>query len=166
MFNWLSIQTNIMITVDCSMYFLLKTKRCMIFQMKHTQELPHINLLQVIGGSGRLYTCFVSCHYCPCPAFAYTVLRRNEGLLVSLTKLLHTVRAAYQKYLAPTKKRLYFKVSTECLVRFVFFFLVFDLNNVLLNEKCENCSMKNCIFPGFRWNACKWKKVEKHVYPF
>uniref|UniRef100_A0A3B4Y949 Zinc finger, SWIM-type containing 7 n=1 Tax=Seriola lalandi dorsalis TaxID=1841481 RepID=A0A3B4Y949_SERLL len=36
---------------------------------------------QVMGGSGRLYTCFVSCHYCPCPAFAYTVLRRNEGLL-------------------------------------------------------------------------------------
>ncbi|TNN82716.1 Zinc finger SWIM domain-containing protein 7 [Liparis tanakae] len=36
---------------------------------------------QVVGGSGRLYTCFVSCHYCPCPAFAYTVLRRNEGLL-------------------------------------------------------------------------------------
>ncbi|KAM8741179.1 zinc finger SWIM domain-containing protein 7 isoform 2-T3 [Acanthopagrus schlegelii] len=37
---------------------------------------------QVMGGSGRLYTCFVSCHYCPCPAFAYTVLRRNEGLLL------------------------------------------------------------------------------------
>ncbi|KAM9385946.1 zinc finger SWIM domain-containing protein 7 [Pholidichthys leucotaenia] len=36
---------------------------------------------QVIGGSGRLYTCFLSCHYCPCPAFAYTVLHRNEGLL-------------------------------------------------------------------------------------
>ncbi|KAK0132121.1 Zinc finger SWIM domain-containing protein 7 [Merluccius polli] len=36
---------------------------------------------QVMGGSGRLYTCFTSCHYCPCPAFAYTVLRRNEGLL-------------------------------------------------------------------------------------
>ncbi|XP_012726720.2 zinc finger SWIM domain-containing protein 7 [Fundulus heteroclitus] len=36
---------------------------------------------QVIGGSGRLYTCFLSCHYCPCPAFAYTVLRRNQGLL-------------------------------------------------------------------------------------
>nr|XP_029136250.1 zinc finger SWIM domain-containing protein 7 isoform X1 [Labrus bergylta] len=39
---------------------------------------------QVIGGSGRCYTCFSSCHYCPCPAFAYTVLRRNEGPLVSL----------------------------------------------------------------------------------
>ncbi|KAM7398429.1 hypothetical protein PAMA_006374 [Pampus argenteus] len=39
---------------------------------------------QVMGGAGRLYTCFLSCHYCPCPAFAYTVLRRNEGLLVSL----------------------------------------------------------------------------------
>ncbi|XP_047462555.1 zinc finger SWIM domain-containing protein 7 [Mugil cephalus] len=36
---------------------------------------------QVVGGSGRLYTCFSSCHYCPCPAFTYTVLRRNEGLL-------------------------------------------------------------------------------------
>ncbi|XP_074466484.1 zinc finger SWIM domain-containing protein 7 [Sebastes fasciatus] len=36
---------------------------------------------QVMGGSGCLYTCFVSCHYCPCPAFAYTVLRRNEGPL-------------------------------------------------------------------------------------
>lgn len=40
---------------------------------------------QVTGASGRLYTCFVSCHYCPCPAFTYTVLRRNIGLLVSLT---------------------------------------------------------------------------------
>ncbi|XP_074528929.1 zinc finger SWIM domain-containing protein 7 [Halichoeres trimaculatus] len=38
-------------------------------------------VFQVTGGSGRLYTCFLSCHYCPCPAFAYTVLRRNEGLL-------------------------------------------------------------------------------------
>ncbi|CAL8277661.1 unnamed protein product [Arctogadus glacialis] len=36
---------------------------------------------QVTGGSGRLYTCFTSCHYCPCPAFAYAVLRRNDGLL-------------------------------------------------------------------------------------
>lgn len=36
---------------------------------------------QVLGASGRLYTCFTSCHYCPCPAFAYTVLRRNESLL-------------------------------------------------------------------------------------
>uniref|UniRef100_A0A3B4GQD6 Zinc finger, SWIM-type containing 7 n=1 Tax=Pundamilia nyererei TaxID=303518 RepID=A0A3B4GQD6_9CICH len=36
---------------------------------------------QVTGGSGRLYTCFLSCHYCPCPAFAYSVLRRNDGLV-------------------------------------------------------------------------------------
>lgn len=41
--------------------------------------------LQVIGASGSLYTCFTSCHYCPCPAFAYTVLRRNEGLLVRIS---------------------------------------------------------------------------------
>lgn len=43
-----------------------------------------INIFQVTGGSGRLYTCFLSCHYCPCPAFAYSVLRRNDGLVVSL----------------------------------------------------------------------------------
>ncbi|XP_077361265.1 zinc finger SWIM domain-containing protein 7 [Festucalex cinctus] len=36
---------------------------------------------QVTGDSGTLYICFTSCHYCPCPAFAYTVLRRNNGLL-------------------------------------------------------------------------------------
>ncbi|CAL9685854.1 unnamed protein product [Knipowitschia caucasica] len=36
---------------------------------------------QVTGASGRMYICFVTCHFCPCPAFAYTVLRRNEGLL-------------------------------------------------------------------------------------
>lgn len=43
-----------------------------------------INIFQVTGGSGRLYTCFLSCHYCPCPAFAYSVLRRNDGLVVRL----------------------------------------------------------------------------------
>ncbi|XP_056140760.1 zinc finger SWIM domain-containing protein 7 [Lampris incognitus] len=36
---------------------------------------------QVTGSSGHLYTCFTSCHYCSCPAFAYAVLHRNEGLL-------------------------------------------------------------------------------------
>ncbi|XP_077447739.1 zinc finger SWIM domain-containing protein 7 isoform X1 [Stigmatopora argus] len=36
---------------------------------------------QVTGGSGTLYTCFASCHFCPCPAFAYKVLKRNESLL-------------------------------------------------------------------------------------
>ncbi|XP_026109246.1 zinc finger SWIM domain-containing protein 7 isoform X2 [Carassius auratus] len=40
------------------------------------------NAFQVLGGSGRLYTCFTSCHYCPCPAFSFTVLRRNESLMM------------------------------------------------------------------------------------
>uniref|UniRef100_A0A8C8GY42 SWIM-type domain-containing protein n=1 Tax=Oncorhynchus tshawytscha TaxID=74940 RepID=A0A8C8GY42_ONCTS len=26
-------------------------------------------------------TCYTSCHYCPCPAFTYTVLRKNKSLL-------------------------------------------------------------------------------------
>ncbi|KAF5898355.1 zinc finger SWIM domain-containing protein 7, partial [Clarias magur] len=36
---------------------------------------------QVLGGSGRLYTCYTSCQYCPCPAFSFSVLRRNESLV-------------------------------------------------------------------------------------
>ncbi|XP_069003070.1 zinc finger SWIM domain-containing protein 7 [Embiotoca jacksoni] len=50
-------------------------------------------IFQVMGGSGRLYTCFLSCHYCPCPAFAYTVLRRNEGLLCKHILAVYLCRA-------------------------------------------------------------------------
>ncbi|XP_039612990.1 zinc finger SWIM domain-containing protein 7 [Polypterus senegalus] len=38
-------------------------------------------VIQVMGSSGRLYTCYVACLYCPCPAFAFSVLQRNDGLL-------------------------------------------------------------------------------------
>ncbi|KAL2095045.1 hypothetical protein ACEWY4_009764 [Coilia grayii] len=38
-------------------------------------------VFRVLGGSGQLYTCFTSCHYCPCPAFSMAVLKRNSGLL-------------------------------------------------------------------------------------
>uniref|UniRef100_W5L3A8 Zinc finger, SWIM-type containing 7 n=1 Tax=Astyanax mexicanus TaxID=7994 RepID=W5L3A8_ASTMX len=40
---------------------------------------------QVLGGSGCLYTCYTSCHYCSCPAFSFSVLRRNESLVVSFS---------------------------------------------------------------------------------
>ncbi|XP_031664437.1 zinc finger SWIM domain-containing protein 7-like [Oncorhynchus kisutch] len=36
---------------------------------------------QVGSGTGRWCTCYTSCHYCPCPAFTYTVLKKNESLL-------------------------------------------------------------------------------------
>ncbi|XP_043910448.1 zinc finger SWIM domain-containing protein 7 isoform X2 [Protopterus annectens] len=36
---------------------------------------------QVIGSSGRVYSCFSSCHYCSCPAFSFSVLRKNDSLL-------------------------------------------------------------------------------------
>uniref|UniRef100_A0A8C9T7X2 Zinc finger, SWIM-type containing 7 n=1 Tax=Scleropages formosus TaxID=113540 RepID=A0A8C9T7X2_SCLFO len=39
-------------------------------------------VFQVVGASGNFYTCYISVHYCPCPAFAFSVLRRNESLLV------------------------------------------------------------------------------------
>ncbi|XP_018610599.1 zinc finger SWIM domain-containing protein 7 [Scleropages formosus] len=38
-------------------------------------------VFQVVGASGNFYTCYISVHYCPCPAFAFSVLRRNESLL-------------------------------------------------------------------------------------
>lgn len=70
-------------------YFLHnKQALCSCLITLQTSVIANFNVLcmnpsQVTGGSGRLYTCFVSCHYCPCPAFSYTVLRRNDGLLVS-----------------------------------------------------------------------------------
>uniref|UniRef100_A0A8C6RN55 Zinc finger SWIM-type containing 7 n=1 Tax=Nannospalax galili TaxID=1026970 RepID=A0A8C6RN55_NANGA len=36
---------------------------------------------QVLGSSGKTYTCLASCHYCSCPAFAFSVLRKNDSLL-------------------------------------------------------------------------------------
>ncbi|KAM8814175.1 zinc finger SWIM domain-containing protein 7 [Rhynchonycteris naso] len=36
---------------------------------------------QVLGSSGKTYTCLASCHHCSCPAFAFSVLRRGDSLL-------------------------------------------------------------------------------------
>ncbi|KAG6927116.1 zinc finger SWIM-type containing 7 [Chelydra serpentina] len=36
---------------------------------------------QVLGSSGKPYTCYVSCHFCTCPAFAFAVLRKNDSLV-------------------------------------------------------------------------------------
>ncbi|KAF6300204.1 zinc finger SWIM-type containing 7 [Rhinolophus ferrumequinum] len=36
---------------------------------------------QVLGSSGKTYICLASCHYCSCPAFAFSVLRKGDSLL-------------------------------------------------------------------------------------
>ncbi|KAG8148287.1 hypothetical protein E2320_007281, partial [Naja naja] len=36
---------------------------------------------QVVGSSGKLYTCYASCHFCSCPAFAFSVLRKGDNLV-------------------------------------------------------------------------------------
>ncbi|KAM4700035.1 zinc finger SWIM domain-containing protein 7 isoform 1-T2 [Discoglossus pictus] len=36
---------------------------------------------QVTGSSGKMYTCYSSCHYCSCPAFSFSVLRRNDNMV-------------------------------------------------------------------------------------
>ncbi|KAM5149762.1 zinc finger SWIM domain-containing protein 7 isoform 1-T1 [Callospermophilus lateralis] len=41
------------------------------------------HIYQVLGSSGKTYTCLASCHYCSCPAFAFSVLRKSESLLNS-----------------------------------------------------------------------------------
>ncbi|KAL8199016.1 UNVERIFIED_CONTAM: Zinc finger SWIM domain-containing protein 7 [Gekko kuhli] len=35
----------------------------------------------VLGSSGKPYTCYASCHFCSCPAFAFSVLRKSDSLL-------------------------------------------------------------------------------------
>ncbi|XP_072326134.1 zinc finger SWIM domain-containing protein 7 [Scyliorhinus torazame] len=39
------------------------------------------SLYQVEGSSGQVYHCLSSCLYCSCPAFLYSVLRRNDNIL-------------------------------------------------------------------------------------
>ncbi|XP_045840628.1 zinc finger SWIM domain-containing protein 7 isoform X1 [Meles meles] len=39
------------------------------------------SVYQVLGSSGKTYTCLASCHYCSCPAFAFSVLRKSDSLL-------------------------------------------------------------------------------------
>uniref|UniRef100_A0A4W5M572 Zinc finger, SWIM-type containing 7 n=1 Tax=Hucho hucho TaxID=62062 RepID=A0A4W5M572_9TELE len=62
---------------------------------------------QVMVGSGLLCsqwcTCYTSCHYCPCPAFTYTVLRKNESLLfkhILATYLSQTMGLSQQETLS------------------------------------------------------------------
>ncbi|ESP05093.1 hypothetical protein LOTGIDRAFT_103136, partial [Lottia gigantea] len=37
---------------------------------------------QVVGSAGtKYYTCFISSHYCSCPAFRFSVLKKEDYLL-------------------------------------------------------------------------------------
>uniref|UniRef100_A0A8C6XIH9 Uncharacterized protein n=1 Tax=Naja naja TaxID=35670 RepID=A0A8C6XIH9_NAJNA len=45
---------------------------------------------QVVGSSGKLYTCYASCHFCSCPAFAFSVLRKGDNLVVTKVESLQT----------------------------------------------------------------------------
>ncbi|XP_033028197.1 zinc finger SWIM domain-containing protein 7 isoform X1 [Lacerta agilis] len=36
---------------------------------------------QVVGSSGKHYTCYASCHFCSCPAFTFSVLRKGDSLV-------------------------------------------------------------------------------------
>uniref|UniRef100_A0A8C3WJJ2 Zinc finger SWIM-type containing 7 n=1 Tax=Catagonus wagneri TaxID=51154 RepID=A0A8C3WJJ2_9CETA len=38
-------------------------------------------IYQVLGSSGKTYMCLASCHYCSCPAFAFSVLQTGDNLL-------------------------------------------------------------------------------------
>lgn len=39
------------------------------------------SIFQVAGSSGKVYTCYKACHYCSCPSFSFSVLRRNDSLM-------------------------------------------------------------------------------------
>ncbi|XP_054857984.1 zinc finger SWIM domain-containing protein 7 [Eublepharis macularius] len=48
---------------------------------------------QVLGSSGKLYTCYASCHFCSCPAFAFSVLRKGDSLLCKHLLAIYLSRA-------------------------------------------------------------------------
>ncbi|XP_062816806.1 zinc finger SWIM domain-containing protein 7 isoform X1 [Anolis carolinensis] len=50
-------------------------------------------LLQVSGSSGKLYTCYASCHFCSCPAFTFSVLRKGERLVCKHILAIYLSRA-------------------------------------------------------------------------
>uniref|UniRef100_A0ACB8ECN8 Zinc finger SWIM domain-containing protein 7 n=1 Tax=Sphaerodactylus townsendi TaxID=933632 RepID=A0ACB8ECN8_9SAUR len=49
--------------------------------------------LRVRGSSGKLYTCYASCHFCSCPAFAFSVLRKSDSLLCKHLLAIYLSRA-------------------------------------------------------------------------
>uniref|UniRef100_A0A8D2LF90 Zinc finger SWIM-type containing 7 n=1 Tax=Varanus komodoensis TaxID=61221 RepID=A0A8D2LF90_VARKO len=48
---------------------------------------------QVAGSSGKRYTCYASCHFCTCPAFVYSVLRKDETLVCKHLLAIYLSRA-------------------------------------------------------------------------
>ncbi|XP_067328218.1 zinc finger SWIM domain-containing protein 7 [Anolis sagrei] len=48
---------------------------------------------QVSGSSGKLYTCYASCHFCSCPAFTFSVLRKGERLVCKHILAIYLSRA-------------------------------------------------------------------------
>ncbi|KAM6463161.1 zinc finger SWIM domain-containing protein 7 isoform 3-T3 [Liasis olivaceus] len=48
---------------------------------------------QVVGTSGKLYTCYASCHFCSCPAFAFSVLRKGDNLVCKHLLAIYLSRA-------------------------------------------------------------------------
>ncbi|XP_052272032.1 zinc finger SWIM domain-containing protein 7-like isoform X2 [Dreissena polymorpha] len=39
------------------------------------------HVYQVIGSSGTPYTCLVSCQYCSCPAYRFSVLKKEDHVM-------------------------------------------------------------------------------------
>ncbi|XP_063813444.1 zinc finger SWIM domain-containing protein 7 isoform X2 [Pseudophryne corroboree] len=48
----------------------------------HVTSPSRRSTFQVTGSSGKMYTCYKACHYCSCPAFSFSVLRRHESMVV------------------------------------------------------------------------------------
>ncbi|XP_063813443.1 zinc finger SWIM domain-containing protein 7 isoform X1 [Pseudophryne corroboree] len=47
----------------------------------HVTSPSRRSTFQVTGSSGKMYTCYKACHYCSCPAFSFSVLRRHESMV-------------------------------------------------------------------------------------
>ncbi|XP_063002526.1 zinc finger SWIM domain-containing protein 7 isoform X2 [Elgaria multicarinata webbii] len=61
---------------------------------------------QVVGSSGKLYTCYASCHFCTCPAFVFSVLRKDDNLVCKHLLAVYLSRAvgACQELTVPDRQ--------------------------------------------------------------
>ncbi|XP_063813447.1 zinc finger SWIM domain-containing protein 7 isoform X5 [Pseudophryne corroboree] len=76
-----------MLTVRVRLKFIFGPTALYALDLVDQRSVTHVtspsrrSTFQVTGSSGKMYTCYKACHYCSCPAFSFSVLRRHESMV-------------------------------------------------------------------------------------
>nr|DBA34344.1 TPA: hypothetical protein GDO54_001912 [Pyxicephalus adspersus] len=71
----------------CRLKFIFGATALFALDLVDQRSVTHVtspsgrSTFQVTGSSGKLYICYKACHYCSCPAFTFSVLRRGDSML-------------------------------------------------------------------------------------